>query len=301
MQLHQLRYLLALSEQRNFSRAAETLHLSQPSVSAAISSLERELGTELFYRSRGEVALTAAGEAFLPWARQVLADCEAGRTAVHELLGLRGGRVALGATPSLTTHLLPPVLAEFHRQYPRVRLSVYEAGSQDLVERLDQALLDAALVILPVRAASLTTTVLLEEELVLAVSDGHCLAGKGPLRLEQLEGVPLVMFREGYDLRDTTVSRCRDAGFEPTLAMEAGEMDGVLALAAAGIGACLVPASVIDPGGPLQGLAFAGARLSRTVGIASRRDRRSSPAASTLVELICRRLRDSRPLTDRRG
>lgn len=293
MQLHQLRYLLAVADRGSFSRAAESLHLAQPSISAAVRSLEREVGAELVHRVRGQVALTGAGEAFVPWARQALADCEAGRAAVRDLEALRGGRVALGATPSLTTHLLPPVLAEFHHQHPQVHLVLHEAGSQDLVVRLDQALLDAALVILPVHATSLATTVLLEEELVLAVSAGHHLAGRGPLRLAQLEGVPLVMFREGYDLREVTVASCRNAGFEPTLAMEGGEMDGVLALVAAGIGACLVPASVVDPDGALRAVAFEGAALSRTVGIASRRDRRLAPAAGALVDLVCRRLRRS--------
>ncbi|MGH9095073.1 MAG: LysR family transcriptional regulator, partial [Acidimicrobiales bacterium] len=92
MQIHQLRYVVAVADAGRFTRAAEGLRVAQPSVSSAVRALERELGVDLFHRSGGRVTLTTAGEALLPWARQVLADCEAGRSAVRELLGLRRGR-----------------------------------------------------------------------------------------------------------------------------------------------------------------------------------------------------------------
>jgi DNA-binding transcriptional LysR family regulator len=108
MQLHQLRCVVSVAEERRFTRAAARLHVAQPSVSSAVAALEQELGAQLFYRDRSEVSLTGAGEVFLPWARQVLADCEAGAAAVRDLLGLEKGRLVLGATPSLTTNVLPP-------------------------------------------------------------------------------------------------------------------------------------------------------------------------------------------------
>src|SRR5579864_9618460 len=98
--------MVCVAEEKRFTRAAARLHVAQPSVSSAVAALEHELGAPLFYRDRSEVTLTGAGEVFLPWARQVLADCEAGADAVRDLLGLRKGRLALGSTPSLTTNLL---------------------------------------------------------------------------------------------------------------------------------------------------------------------------------------------------
>src|ERR1700683_4684752 len=123
VQLQQLRYVVCVAEERRFTRAAARLHVAQPSVSSAIAALEHELGAPLFHRARSEVILTGAGEAFLPWARQVLADCEAGAAAVRDLLGLQRGRLALGATPSLTTNLLPPVLAALLGAHPRLELA----------------------------------------------------------------------------------------------------------------------------------------------------------------------------------
>ena len=228
MQLQQLRYMICVAEERRFTRAAARMHVAQPSVSSAIGALEQELGAQLFHRERHEVTLTGAGEVFLPWARQVLADCEAGATAVRELLGLRRGRLVLGATPSLTTNLLPALLARFHSDYPGLEITVHEAGSQDLVERLEQGEMDLAVVILPVDRPWVSSTPLLEEELVLAVDPDHPLASRRSISVAELEHVPLVMFKDGYDLRDATMSACRQAGFMPVLAMQGLEMDGAL-------------------------------------------------------------------------
>ena len=273
MQMQQLRYAVALSEERHFTRAAARLHVSQPSLSTQVRALERELGAPLFERTRGAVGLTAAGEAFLPWARQALADLEAGRDDVRELLGRRGGRLALGATPSLTTGLLPTLLAGFHRRYPGIDLVLHEAGSPDLVDRLAAGLLDLALVILPVAARDVSTLPLAREELVLAVPPGHALAARRSVTVEDLRGLPLVVFREGYELRATTYATCRSGGFNPTLALEGGEMDGVLAMAAAGLGPTIVPVSALRPEVPLVAVRFEGSPPTRTVGLAERAQR----------------------------
>ena len=286
MQLQQLRYVVTVAEERRFTRAAARLRVAQPSVSSAIAALEHELGTPLFHRARGEVVLTGAGEVFLPWARQVLADCEAGAAAVRDLLGLQRGRLAVGATPSLTTHMLPAVLAAFHTRHPGLELSVFEAGSQDLVRRLEEGEIDLAIVILPVDRPWVATTPLTEEELVLAVSADHPLADRRSIRVAELEGVPLVMFKDGYDLREATIDACRRAGFAPVLAVQGLEMDGALALATAGVAGAVVPESVVAPDGPLRSVRFQRGALKRKIGLASRRDRPLSPAAEAFVAAL---------------
>ena len=286
MQLHQLRYMASVADEGGFTRAAAQLRVAQPSVSAAVRALERELGIELFHRSGGEVTLTPAGEALLPWARQVLADCEAGRAAVGDLMGLRRGRLSLGATPTLTTELLAPILARFHSRYPHLELSLREEGSGRLVTALERGELDLAVVVLPVERSWVRTEPLVEEELVLAVPPGHPLAERTSVSVKDLDGLPIVMFREGYDLRESTLSVCRDAGFAPTFSVEGPEMDGALALTAAGMGATVVPVSVIDQGGPLIGVPFDDVVLRRTIGLAYRQDRRLPPAARAFADAL---------------
>src|SRR6184192_37873 len=281
IELHQLRYFVAVAEQRHFTKAARGLRVAQPSVSRAIRVLEEELGTPLFHRMTGNVALTPAGETLLPWARRVLADVDGATGEVRELADLRRGRLAVGATPSLTITLLPPALAKFHSAFPGIELVLHEAGSRDLVAELEQGALD----IMPVRHETLETSPLLREELVVAVPHDHPLASRKTVTIADLRGVPLVMFRDGYDLRAATVAACRRAGFEPVFALEGGEMDGVLRFAAAGIGVAVVPSLVIDPAGPLRAMRLA-EPLTRTIGFANRRDRRLSRAGREFVETV---------------
>lgn len=286
MELHQLRYFVAVAERRHFTRAAADLSIAQPSVSKQIRKLEEELHAPLFRRARGAVALTQAGEALLPWAKRVLADVDGARAGVSGIAGLEHGRLSVGATPSLTTVLLPDVLARFHGAHPGIELVLHEAGSRVLLGGLERGEIELALVILPVSEEIFATTPLLREDLVLAVPHSHRLARRRSVSIADLRDVPLVMFREGYDLRAVTIAACQRAGFEPTFALEGGEMDGVLRMAAAGLGVAVVPRSVIGSDGPLVAIRIADPPLERTVGLAHRRDWTLSPAAARFVALL---------------
>jgi len=292
VELHQLRYFVAVAEHRHFTRAAADLGVAQPSVSKQIRRLEAEIGDPLFDRRAGGVALTDAGAVLLPWAKRVLADLDAARAEVAGLATLEKGRLSVGATPSISTVLLPPVLAEFHRDHPGVSLAVHEAGSRDLVRLLEAGDLDLALVVLPVpHDHLLATTAVLREDLVLAVPAGHALAKRRSVKIAELRGVPLVMFREGYDLRTTTISACEAAGFHPVFAVEGAEMDGVLRMAAAGIGVAVVPGIVVERGGPLVAVRLTDPTLSRSIALAHHRGRRRSRAADAFAAVLQRQFK----------
>ena len=245
MQFHQLAYFVAVAEHRHFTRAAEQVRVAQPSLSQQIRALEHDLGAPLFHRIRGNVSLTEAGETLLPIARRILADAETARLAVRELAELDRGRVRLGAPPSLCTGLLPAMLAAFRRRYPGIQLELHESGSGDLRQRLAEGALDLALLAgaRTTADAGLTATPLLLEELVVISAPDAPIPGDR-LGIAGLADVPLVMFRRGYDVREATVNACRAAGFEPSFAIEGGEMDAVLELVRAGVGAAVVPSTV---------------------------------------------------------
>ncbi|GAB3158065.1 LysR family transcriptional regulator [Amycolatopsis sp. NPDC004378] len=245
MQLHQLAYFVAVAEHRHFTRAAEEVRVAQPSLSQQIRALEHDLGAPLFHRIRGNVSLTEAGEVLLPIARRILAETESARLAIRELAELDRGRVRLGAPPSLCTGLLPAMLSAFRRRYPGIQLELHESGSGDLRQRLSEGALDLAL-LAGARAMGdphLAATPLLLEELVV-ISPPDAPARTGRLDVRELADVPLVMFRRGYDVREATVNACRAAGFEPSFAIEGGEMDAVLELVRAGVGSAVVPSTV---------------------------------------------------------
>ena len=290
MQFHQLRYFVAVAETRHFTRAAELVHVAQPSLSQQIRALERELGADLFRRARGNITLTDAGEALLPLARRILADADTARHEVQELAQLRRGRVRLGATPSLCTGLLPDVLRTFHDRYPGIRLLIEESGSHDLVRELARGALDLALVVLPLPTPSpaLTTVELLREDLVVVSSPDAPAPGDGTVvRVSDLASERLVMFRHGYDLRELTVAACRHAGFEPYFAVEGGEMDAVLGFVRARLGVAVVPRMVAERSGRgLRVTPIAPPGLYRTIALAHRSDVAPPRAARELQRML---------------
>ncbi|MFJ8749105.1 LysR family transcriptional regulator [Streptomyces sp. NPDC102441] len=290
MHFQQLSYFVAVAEARHFTRAAEEVHVSQPSLSQQIKALENELGAELFSRARGNIALTDAGEALLPLARRILADADTARHEVQELVQLRRGRIRLGATPSVCTGLLPDVLRAFHGAHPGIQLLIEEGGSHDLVRQLARGALDLALLVLPLPAASpaLTTVELLHEDLVVVSSASRPAPGrKGAVHVADLENEPLVMFRHGYDLRELTVAACRAEGFEPSFTVEGGEMDAVLGFVRAGLGIAVVPRMVaVRAGQDLRTTPLASPGLRRTIALAHRSDVEPPRAARELQRML---------------
>jgi DNA-binding transcriptional LysR family regulator len=291
--LQQLGYFVTVAEHGNLTRAAAALHLAQPSLSTQLKRLERDLGTELFERVPRGVALTPAGEALLPLARQALADVEQIRRTANELTSPEGGTLRVGATPSLSSVLLPAALTAFHAHHRRVALEFVEAGSEDLVTRLERNELDLGLVILPVPHFGVETVPLAEEDLVVVVGAGHALAGRKRLGISELAGVPLVVPRAGYTIRTTVFAACRHAGFEPTIACDGGELAGVLALVARGLGAAVIPSIVATHQPGLWTIRIDRPRLVRTIGLARRAGAVGPASAGTFATELLDLLHDA--------
>ncbi len=289
MQIQQLVYFLAVARTRHFTRAAELTHVAQPSLSKQIHCLERELGSELFHRARGNVTLTPAGEVLVPFAKRILADIETARLEVHELAELRQGRLRLGATPSLCTGPLAYALANFRVRYPGIQLIIDESGSRDLVRQLAEGAIDLAMITSPVHRGDpiLDTVPILREQLTVAVPRTM---DRDSFRIEDLRDRPLVMFREGYDLRSMTLTACQRAGFQPRFAIEGGEMDAVLSFVEAGLGIAVVPSMVLQGRPQLRGVPFVPLPPIRTISLAHRTDVRPTRAAeefrTTLLQLL---------------
>ncbi len=279
MHLQQLAYFVAVAQTRHFTQAADLSGVSQPSLSKQIRVLENSLGTPLFVRDRGGVELTSAGEALLPHAQRILIDVEAAQRAVHEVAGLRRGLVRVGATPSLCDAALAEGVARFHQRHPGIDLVVEEGGSRLLAQALVRGRLDVALLIAPLTDSQddIVTTPVLRERLVLASPVGADVPDS--MDVADLRDVPLVMFREGYDLRDVTLVACRRAGFSPRIALEGGEMSAVLRFVETGLGHAVVPSMVLANRPQLQGTPLTNPVLERTVAIAHR-DVGSMPLAA---------------------
>ncbi|WP_328478980.1 LysR substrate-binding domain-containing protein [Actinoplanes sp. NBC_00393] len=287
VQLQQLRYFVAVAETRHFTHAADNLGVAQPTLSKQIHTLEASLGAPLFERIRGDVSLTVAGEALLPLARRIVADADAARDAVQDIVGLRRGEVRLGATPSLCSSLVPAVLRTYRADHPGIQLYISEGSSQDLIADLLAHSLDLALIVQPEHGVdpALETTEVLRESLVVAsVVDRPPPTVARQLDLIELRHTPMVMFRAGYDIRDVTLQACERAGFTPKFAVEGGEMDAVLAFVEAGLGVALVPSMVLANRPLLRATPLAPPGMRRTIALAQRRGAVLPHAAAALRE-----------------
>lgn len=294
MNFEQLSGFVALAQVGNFTRAADQLHLAQPSLSRQISALEKDLGAELFHRSRSGSTLTAAGESLLPLARRMLADADSVRRELDELAGLRRGRVRLGATPTLCISLVADGLSVFHGAHPGIELHISEQGSRRLLEELAAGELDFALITTSDAAATdrLTVTPLLVEELVVISSrDSPPLASGDGLRLADVAGLPQIVFRSTYDLRATTDAAFLAAGITPDVIIEGVEMDAVLRFVERGIGVAIVPSTVLSDRPGLRATRLIEPTLTRTISIARMADIAPTAAAQVMERTITRAAR----------
>lgn len=286
VELHHLRYFVAVARTGSFTRAAALHHVAQPSLSQQIRRLEEELGTPLFDRTGGKVRLTPVGSALLPRAERILAAVQAAVQEVREFIGLERGRVVVGTTPISGSHLLPPVLVHFHRQYPGVMVTLREESTAALLDLTLRGEVDVSLVTHPVRDPELETVPLITEDLLLAVPPGHRLAATGQVELAAVAGEPFILLKEGMGFRNVVLQACAAAGFTPEPVFESSHIDTVQSLVAAGMGVTLVPrmTMVRDRTPAPVFLELAPPRHTRTLVLAWRRGQYLSQATRAFVE-----------------
>jgi len=288
MELRQLRYLVALAEERHFTRAAAREHVAQPALSQQIRRLERELGLPLVERTTRKVALTEAGARLVERARRALGEIEAGQAELQELAGIRTGRVRIGAIQALGPLDLPLLLAAFHERHPGVELAVREEPSETLAAMVQDGSLDLAFLSVGDRAAfrKLALRQLATEELVALLPAGHRLASRRRLRIADLRDEQFIGYRAGATIRQLLLSAAAEAGFQPRVAFESNEVPRIRALVGRGLGVSVLPSSAGTPAhDAIAVVPLRGPTLRRDVTLAWPAERVQSPAAAAFVEL----------------
>ncbi len=285
MELYQLQYFLEAARQKNFTRAAAKLHLAQAALSEQIRKLESELGTPLFQRGRRESVLTAAGETLRGHAETLLQQAEAARRAVHELVGLRGGRLVIGAIPSVSAGLLPAPIAAFRKRYPQIELVLAEGTSEAVADWVEAGRVEVGIVQSPTTEGTFAERALMTERFVLLVPLEHPLAQRREIDLKAFAAEPFVFFKGRARL--SALAACRDAGFEPRMACESGELETVRALVAAGLGVALLPELAARRARPECALLrVRKPKVERQLSLIAKRGHTASHAAAAFEELL---------------
>ena len=242
MELHQLRYFVAVADLRNFTRAAERCLVAQPSLSQQIIKLERELGTPLLTRAGRTVDLTDAGRTFLPRAQRILREVEEASLAVSDDLDTGRGSISVGVIPTIAPYFLPRVVRDFVRGWPNAEITVREDVTERTVRELVEGRLDLAVLATPVTHSRLRSEELFEEELLLALPAGHALTSRRRIRMEDLRDEPFLLLGEEHCLGDQVLGFCEQHAMSPVPVCQSAQLLTVQELIALGIGISLVPA-----------------------------------------------------------
>src|ERR1700683_4017365 len=246
MQIQQLRYVCAVAETGNFSRAAERCQVAQPSLSQQVLKLEEDLGAKLFDRLGRSVRVTEAGRAFIPRARAILEQMDEARSSVAANNADLRGSIAVGVIPTVAPYLMPSYTAAFAKKYPDAKLRIVEETTSVLVEGLRDLSIDVAILALPLRHKELEFFPIRTEPLFAALTKDHPRASAESLTLNDLRGESFVMLRDGHCFRDLSIDTCTRARITPHIAFESGQFSSLLGMVAAGVGVSLVPEMAID-------------------------------------------------------
>ncbi|MBX3236205.1 MAG: LysR family transcriptional regulator [Nitrospiraceae bacterium] len=240
MEMRQIRYFLAVARHQNFTRAAEHVHVSQPSLSVQISGLEEELGTKLFDRLGRKVVLTQAGELFHEHAERAVRELEQAAHIVQELHGAKRGQLVVGVLSTVNSYLIAPLVTRFKQRFPGIHLQVHAQPSSDIVTGLLSHRFDLGICLLPLSHPQLTTVPLFEERLAL-VAPRQAKLQKTRMRMQDLGGLPLVLMPVDYCLRKMVEAECAKAGVHPQVVLEMSSPEGILQAVADGAGATILP------------------------------------------------------------
>jgi LysR family transcriptional regulator, hydrogen peroxide-inducible genes activator len=240
MELHQLRYFLAVAETGNFTRASERSHITQPSLSQQILNLEKEVGHKLFHRLGRKAVLTEAGVTFIERARKILFEVENATKELKDHPAL-DRRITVGAVPTVAPYLVAPLIEKCRELYPNLLVYMREDFRSDLSRAVLEGELDLAIVTMPVKDHRLSVEPLLTEPLLLAVGKGHPLTGRSEITANDLADETFVTMGDSSTLAAQIRSFCGDHNFAPKIGYRCAQMTTLKMFVSMGAGISIIP------------------------------------------------------------
>jgi LysR family hydrogen peroxide-inducible transcriptional activator len=241
LKLKDLRYLVAVADERHFGRAAASCFVSQPTLSAQLKKLEQDLGVQLIERAPNNVTLTQAGEQIVARARRILEASEEMVTLARSQRDPLAGRLRVALLPTIGPYLLPQVTPAIRKALPRLELRLYEYQTGALLEKLHAGELDVGILALPVELGGLEARELYRESFVVALPEHHPLAARATLKVADLKSEPLLLLEEGHCLRDQALEVCSRFGIRDQQDFRATSLETLRQMVATGAGITLMP------------------------------------------------------------
>jgi DNA-binding transcriptional LysR family regulator len=289
MNLYHLNTFLAVARSRSFTRAADDLHLTQPTVSSGVNELEKSLGVKLFNRSGRSISLTMEGRMLVSYAEQIHDLTTEAQDRMHQREVEPGESFRFGAIDAAVIYLLPPVLEAYHSSFPQVNMSVQVDASRFLVDDLMAGRSEFGILTLPLDHPKIDTLPLHKEALTLVVGSGHALARRKRVKLDEVARETLILFHEGSVSRKPLDEHLAEAGLSPGRVMEMSSPEAMRKLVESGVGVSFLPWMTVQDSvavGALTELSVVGVSMSRQIGLAWRRGRYFSPVIQAFLDLV---------------
>lgn len=285
-----LRYLLAVAEYGSFTRAAEALHVSQPTLSQQIKHLEESLGAQLLDRSGRTVRLTDTGEVYLRHARRALGELDAGTRAINDVQDLSRGSLRLGWTP-ITDYLACSLLVKFNSLYPGITLSTFEMPQDDIEaavaeDRIDVGIVFSGPLLAEAPPGEIETKMLFKETLCLAIGNAHPRAGQRErMSAQEFGQEPLVLLNADFALRHHIDRYCHEHGIAPRIAMETDSLSVIIEMIQVGPLATVLPNTIIRTQCGLYSILLSPEMPHKTITVICRKGSYKSPACLAFIAL----------------
>lgn len=286
MNLRDLQYLVAIADHLHFGRAAQAMHVSQPTLSMQVKKLEESLGVQLIERTNKSVILTPIGHVIVGRARKVLDEAEELKLIAASSRDPLAGTLRVGLFPTLAPYLLPKLMPKLQAKFPRMQIQLVEEKTPVLISQLESGLLDCALLAMPVMSETLRVEALFIELFLLAVSKGHRLAGRRSVKPDDLKKENVLLLEDGHCLRDQALEVCQTVGIGENSSFRATSLETLRHMVATSDAVTLMPALAAEGDRSARYIPFASPAPSRAIGLYWRATSARGPLYEALASLI---------------
>lgn len=291
MDIRHLTYFIEVAHHRSFTKAAQALHITQPSISKMIKLLEEELDVILFYRSAKQIELTDAGKALLYQSQQIVNSFQNLTSDLADVINSKKGAITIGLPPMVGARFFPQIISDFTTMHPQISLTLLEVGSEKVQIGIDDGSLDIGVVMLPIDENVFEMFPIINEPMMLIVHPDHALAQQSIVELSQLKDENFILFRKSFTLHNRIITKCIESGFAPNIVFKSSHWDFIAEMVAINFGIALLPKTICKDLDPerIKILSIAEPMIHWELGVIWKKDRYLSFAAKEWLTFTSKR------------
>ncbi|MEH7084961.1 LysR family transcriptional regulator [Neobacillus drentensis] len=246
LELRQLQLFIEVAKHKSITKAAESMHLSQPALSKSIRVLEEELGMTLVIRTNKTSDLTDAGKIVLEYAQKMVGILSEMKTTLNDITNLSRGQITIGLPPIIGSLFFPRVIAKFHHAFPNIELNITEYGGARVVNSVEEGEFELGVAVLPIDEKQFDVYPIVEEEMKLLVFKDHRLASRKVVDIKELKEEEFIFYHEEFALNQIMRNQFIEVGFEPKILFQSSQWDLMTEMVAANLGITILPRSICN-------------------------------------------------------